>query len=398
MIYVLDIKTWHFDSTWSNPTTPYQYIDLEYFIKTMFASDNIQVNTIKDGNDKVSIEFVDKLLTENKDIKIFACNLDCFEHKQSLMMYDEVICKKYPNVLFVFFYHELDMTLLLNSKTSNINNVIYVLNSFSTSDTNQLNKVFPYYLINSYLQENYSSMHNIFKGNALLRKHKKYNFLNGIHKPHRLAAYGLLKKHNLLEEGFFSYLDYPGFLKKEEHMQESAEWLNMSIDEFKTHLSTFEIPYLLETYEPTPQPGIFYIPFLTPHIYSWQSYISITSETNYIESSNVVSLSEKSFKAFAGFNIPLIYGQPSITDYLKNLGFDMFDDLFDNTVTNDKAATLKKLDKNLQVIKNMSLEELHKFYVKNYERVEQNFYTLTVRSKNAHLSQIKLKLKQMHNV
>ena len=201
----------------------------------------------------------------------------------------------------------------------------------------------------------------------------------------------------MLDDGFFSYLDYTKFLKNDQHKETTANWLDITIEELETRLSNLEVPYLLETYEPKNQPGVFAAPFLIPFIYSWQSYISITSETNYIERTNVVSLSEKSFKAFAGFNIPLIYGQPNLVEYLKKLGFDMFDDLFDNTVVNSKAETLSKLDRNLQVIKNMSLEELHNFYVKNYNRVQNNFYNLIYKIKDRHFNQIQQNVNEIFN-
>lgn len=390
MIYVLDRKTWTFDPTWSTPQDPFQYIDLEYFItKFLFTNEPVTVNVVNDEN-RVSLEFVDKVLADNPNIKVFACNLDAFINKASLLLYDEEICKKYPNVFFIFFYHELDFTILLNNKVQELNNIVYVLNSFNTNDMEALkNKVFPYYIINAYLQKNYKLLHNIYANQYSLRKCKKYNFLNGIHKPHRFAAYQLIKKHNLLDDGFFSYLDYPNFLKEENHKKDTADWLNISLEELEEQLKTIQIPYLLETYEPTSQPGLYVTPFLTPPMYSWQSYISITSETNYIESANLVSLSEKSFKAFSGFNIPLVYGQPNIVDYLKDAGFDMFDDLFDNKPVNSKAETLAKLDRNLQVIKNMSLEELHNFYVNNYQRIKNNFIHLTERMKERHFETIK---------
>lgn len=390
MIYVLDINSWPFDPMWPNNKEPFQYITLEYFVKDfLFKEQPTHVHKIENGSSKISIETVDKILSENTNIKIFACNLDAFEDKQSLLLYDEILCNKYPNIFFIFFYHELDFTFLVDNKSRSIRNIMYVINSFSTNDYEELNnKIFPYYLINSYLQKNYESMYKMYHPNYNLRKIKKYNFLNGIHKPHRFAAYQLIKKHDMLDDGFFSYLDYTKFLKDEHYIKQTADWLNMDKDEFVELAKQFEVPYLLETYEPQNQPGLFAAPFLIPQIYSWQSYISITSETNYIESSNIVSLSEKSFKAFAGFNIPLIYGQPFITEYLKKLGFDMFDDLFDNTVTMYKPATLEKLDKNLQVIKNMSLEELHNFYVKNYDRIKNNFYNLIYKLKDNHFNEI----------
>lgn len=399
MIYVLDIEGWPFDPTWPNNKEPFQYITLEYFIKNFaFTDQQIHMHTIQNGNNKVSVDVVDAILSENKDIKIFVCNLDAFKDKQQLLMYDEKLCKQYPDVFFIFFYHELDVTFLVDPKSKDIRNIMYVLNSFSTNDFEELNrKIFPYYIINSYLQKNYEMMYRMYHPNHDLRKIKKYNFLNGIHKPHRLAAYELIKKHNLLEDGFFSYLDYTNFLNDKNYKQQTADWLNMDLEKFDTYITDFKVPYLLETYETKEQPGIFAAPFLIPPIYSWQSYISITSETNYIEKSNIVSMSEKSFKAFSGFNIPLVYGQPSLVEYLRHQGFDMFDDLFDNRITTSKEETLLKLDKNLQVIKNMSLEELHNFYVKNYHRIQNNFYNLVYKLKDKHLNQINRNVAEILN-
>jgi hypothetical protein len=399
MIYILTRETWPFNPDWSDRRSLFQYVNLEYFIKNFLFPDTPSKTHILNYDDNaLPNDTVEKLLQENTDIKIFACDLDCFgpESKRSLLSYDEYLCNKYPDVFFIFFYHELDLTFLLDNSAKKLKNVIYVLNSFNTNEPDELNtKVFPYYLINSYLQKNYDAMFDLYKQMYQLRKYKKYNFLNGIHKPHRYAAYKLIKKHNLLDDGFFSYLDYTNFTKQESHLKQTADFLNMSVDELKNELSTVEIPYLLETFESYDQPGIFATPFLIPPIYSWQSYISITSETNYIEMSNIVSLSEKSFKAFAGFNIPLIYGQPSITDYLKNLGFDMFDDLFDNTTVNSKVETFEKLDRNLQVIKNMSLEELHKFYVNNFDRIFYNFELMTKQMKDRHFKQIHNNVKSL---
>lgn len=407
MIYVLDHTPWHFDDTWNDKKNIFQYITFPYFIKNfLFVGEDIKLHSTE--RNEVSVGYVEKLLEENPDISVFACNLDCFDNKNSLMLYDEHICKKYPNVFFIFFYNELDITFLNNHDTDSLNNVIYVLNSFSTQNLDRRYidtqpKVFPYYLINSYLQGNYKNMYNLYYNTYNLRKIKKYNFLNGIHKPHRIFAYDLIKKHELLDEGFFSYLDYTKFVNKDEHVQGVAEFLDMSIDECKEYLSKFQIPYLLETYDSklsfplNQQPGVYPTPFLTPPIYSWQSYINISSETNYIEKVNIVSLSEKSFKAFAGFNIPLLYGQPNLVDYLRHLGFDMFDDLFDNTTTHHKAGMIEKLDKNLRTIKNMSLEDLHEFYVHNWGRIEGNFLVLTEQLKIEHFNKIKNYVKRVLN-
>lgn len=391
MIYILTREGWPFNKAWEEDKTLFQYVNLEYFVtQFLFKDEPAKVHNMRHEDTLVTNEIIDKILSENPDIKLFACDLDCFQNKQSLLSYDEHICKKYPNVFFIFFYHELDLTLIVNEDTRKLNNAIYVLNSFNTGNLDLLDgKVFPYYLMNAYTQKHYNTMRNMYRPNENLRKCKKYNFLNGVHKPHRFAAYQLIKKYDMLNDGFFSYLDYPRHSEDERYIKETADFLDMEVDEFKQCLSTFEIPYLLESFEPLTAPGIFSAPFIMPPIYSWQSYISITSETNYIEKTNLVSLSEKSFKAFTGFNIPLIYGQPNLVDYLRHLGFDMFDDLFDNTPTHSKSATFEKLEKNIQTINNMSYQELHSFYTNNLDRIYQNFNNMVNRSKEKHFNQIR---------
>jgi len=391
MIYILTREGWPFNKEWKEDKTLFQYVNLEYFVtQFLFKDEPAKVHNMRHEDTLVTNEIIDKILSENPDIKLFACDLDCFQNKQSLLSYDEHICKKYPNVFFIFFYHELDLTLIVNENTKKLSNAIYVLNSFNTSNPDLLDgKVFPYYLMNAYTQKYYDRMRNMYRPNELLRKCKKYNFLNGVHKPHRFAAYQLIKKYDMLKDGFFSYLDYPRHSKDEGYIKQTADFLDMEVNEFKQCLSTFEIPYLLESFEPLTAAGIFSAPFIIPPIYSWQSYISITSETNYIEKTNLVSLSEKSFKAFTGFNIPLIYGQPNLVDYLRHLGFDMFDDLFDNTPTHNKSATFEKLEKNIQTINNMSYQELHNFYTNNLDRIYHNFNNMVNRSKEKQFNQIR---------
>jgi hypothetical protein len=103
---------------------------------------------------------------------------------------------------------------------------------------------------------------------------------------------------------------------------------------------------------------------------------------------NDLVLSEKSFKPFFGFNIPLIVGQPTGLKYLKDLGFDLFEDLFDISPKNTKVEIFQQFDKNLKVIKNMSKLELHNFYVENIQRIEHNFNLLTFRLKEKDIENI----------
>ena len=371
MIYVLNKETNPFDYDWKDL---FQYVNLEYIVKNfLFTKEKTITNNI-DEDITLSIDEIDNIIKSNlSDIKIFLCKLDVCTSKFSLALHAKTFAEKYKEVFFIFYYEETEVTLTSEFLETIPENLIYINNSFGINNKN-INKIFPYYFINSYLQKYYKSMYLIFNGNAGLRKVKKYTFFNGVHKPHRFVGYDLIRKNNLLDEGFFSYLDYPKYLENNLHIAEMANWYKMEYEEFKIFLDEFEIPYLNDDYDKNlTQPGNFGTPFLHPPIYSWQSYVCITSETNYYESGDIISLSEKSFKPFAGFNIPLIYGQPYLVDYLRDQGFDMFDDLFDNTPVMGRVNMIDQLNRNLRVIKNMSMEDFHYYYTENYVRIRDNF-------------------------
>lgn len=374
MIYVLNKETNPFDYDWENLSNIFQYVNLEYIVKNfLFSKEVVIINNIEKDS-ILTIDQIDNIIKNNlTKTKIFLCNLHVAGSDFSLILHSKTFAEKYKEIFFIFYYEETNLVLNSEFLETIPENVIYINNTFGIKNRN-VNKIFPYYFINSYLQKYYKSMWSIFNGNAGLRKVKKYNFFNGVHKPHRFVGYDLIRKNNLLDEGFFSYLDYPKNLKNNLHITAMANWYKMEYEEFKIFLDEFEIPYLNDCYDKNPsQPGNFYAPFLHPPIYSWQSYVCITSETNYYESGDVVSLSEKSFKPFAGFNIPLIYGQPHLVDYLRDRGFDMFDDLFDNTPVTGRTNMIEQLDKNLRVIKNMSIEDFHWYYNENFHRIGNNF-------------------------
>jgi hypothetical protein len=212
-----------------------------------------------------------------------------------------------------------------------------------------------------------------------LVREKKYNFFNGIHKPHRLKCYEIIKKNNMLSDGYFSYVDFACFKNDESQYQQFMDFLEIeSTTSYLDYLKQFQIPYLCDTTEVDPN---VFVAFAIPPQYSLQSYVSITTETYFFENQNAknVNFSEKSLKAFYGFNIPLILGQPTSIRYLKDLGFDMFEDLFDLTPKYTRKEIFEQFDNNVKIIKNMSKNDLHDYYVKNTNRISNNFEVLTSR-------------------
>lgn len=62
----------------------------------------------------------------------------------------------------------------------------------------------------------------------------------------------------------------------------------------------------------------------------FNSLVSIVNETNDFSNSNI-QLSEKSFKVFAWHQIPIFSASPKQVETVRELGFDMFDDIIDHS-------------------------------------------------------------------
>ena len=78
--------------------------------------------------------------------------------------------------------------------------------------------------------------------------------------------------------------------------------------------------------------------------------VNVVNETMYNESHGIIS--EKTLLAFAGLQLPIVIAHKGIVDQLRNSGFDMFDDVLDNsydTMDND-IRWQKAIDLNKHVI------------------------------------------------
>ena len=393
MIHILDYKSATFDF---NPEILLQYVDLpRIFQKFVSETDYVKEKLKKDGlinyqqvsyENKFTVNKLSEYIEKNSDISLLFCNIDIFEEFEITPNYFFTnISKKYPHIKFIV---SSDETFFKFTKTEHKqDNVFYILNALSSpysfvDDVNAITNFSSYYIMNDYLQEDYCKF---IKGLSLtsnrIVKDKKYNFYNGVHKPHRLKCYELIKNNDLLDEGYFSYADFAYLSKEKEYNQEFMEFFNMKSEkEYEDYLSTFQIPLFYDTEKSDPN---IFVAFAIPPQTSFQSYISITTETHfYCEGTpNDMILSEKAFKPFYGMTIPLIIGQPIGLKYLKDLGFDLFEDFFDVKPTYTKKDTFEQLDKNLKKIKSLSKEEIHDFYFKNYHRVQNNFDVLTERLK-----------------
>lgn len=288
------------------------------------------------------------------------------------------LAKNNNNVKFIVSSYETYPAI--NVKTDFAENLFFIMNSYNNlyelpNYTLHNKNVLDYYKMNAYSQHDYNKfMCELFFYISNTRRIKKYNFFNGIHKPHRLKCYDIIKKNNLLEDGFFSYLDYAEFKNDPVYNNQFVDFLDLNnLEEYTKYLQDFKIPYLCDSYH---SDANIFVPFLIPPQFAFQSYISITTETFYSENLSI-SISEKSYKAFHSFNIPLIFGMPLANKYLTDLGFDMFDDLFDTSIKFSKKDQYEQFEKNVKIIKNMSIKEIHSFYTSNLNRILHNYNNLT---------------------
>lgn len=389
MIHILDYKSCTFDY---NPEILLQYVDLpRIFQKFISQSEYVKNKLNQDGgvvykriedNEKYTLSEFCKYLDENTDITVLVCNIDIFKDCYIIPnSFFSHISKKYPHIKFIVSSDETFMKYTTDEYKHK--NVFYILNSISdpysfVGNINTLNNFASYYIMNDYLQEEYVSfLQKLFYTSNDVVRDKKYNFYNGVHKPHRLKCYELIKKYDLLNEGYFSYADFAYQSKNEELDDEFVHFFELkNKDEYKEFLSTFEIPLFYDTKESDPN---VFVAFANPPQTSLQSYISITTETTFQSDLRHTSmvLSEKAFKSFYGFNIPLIVGTPIGIAYLRDLGFDLFEDLFDVEPKSSKKDIFEQFEKNLTKIKSMSKIELHDYYIKNMDRLNSNFELLT---------------------
>ena len=90
------------------------------------------------------------------------------------------------------------------------------------------------------------------------------------------------------------------------------------------------------------------------------------------------SLIGSQVKPFLSLQFPIILGYPGIYDYLRDYGFDMFDDIIDNS--HDKIDIRDGKLKNLEDKCNMIVDEiirlskldLHELYEKHFDRLLSN--------------------------
>jgi hypothetical protein len=107
----------------------------------------------------------------------------------------------------------------------------------------------------------------------------------------------------------------------------------------------------------------------------FKSLLSIVNETNDFSNTNV-QLSEKSFKVFAWHQIPIFSASPKQVETIRNIGFDMFDDIIDHSydfAPNIDLHDTKVLNTVAKFLKAYpTIEDVNELRKKLYPRLKAN--------------------------
>lgn len=104
------------------------------------------------------------------------------------------------------------------------------------------------------------------------------------------------------------------------------------------------------------------------------SYVNIVTESQFRDDFNVIHVSEKSFRPFAYYNLPLIVGTQNHIKYMKDkYGFDFYDDLINHDYDSEKSigSRIKMVIDEVIRLKN-NKEDVIKFYEQNTHRLINN--------------------------
>ena len=107
------------------------------------------------------------------------------------------------------------------------------------------------------------------------------------------------------------------------------------------------------------------------------SYISLVCCTNYVQTAELYT-SEKIFKPFFSFHIPIFFGVRGLYGVLKKLGFYLFDDLIDlsfDDITDDGERIYSAFDQVI-TINSIGKKRIHQYYREKHAELLHNFNLL----------------------
>lgn len=107
------------------------------------------------------------------------------------------------------------------------------------------------------------------------------------------------------------------------------------------------------------------------HLYI-DSFVEIVSETIFMQPAGLIT--EKFLNSVYGFNFPIIMNIPGTVEYLRQLGFDMFDDIIDHSydlIKDPYPRMVAAIDNNKELLVNPALAK--SCWRECYDRLHSNY-------------------------
>jgi hypothetical protein len=219
---------------------------------------------------------------------------------------------------------------------------------------------YPFY----YGQLNYIC--DIFKEQDLdknkLRSKKFICFNRSMNRPHRLAMAHIALKHNLLENGIFSFITNLG--NSDEIANQFVKiYPNENIELVIKDIVNL-VPYELDTQILSPEnKQSFQTIGITKKSWYEDSYIHFVSESSFDESLDPF-FSEKTWRPIINLQPFLFVGNCNSLAKLKKLGFKTFHPFIDESydLEQDSKKRFLMIEKEIVKLNALSIEEIHNWY------------------------------------
>jgi hypothetical protein len=204
-----------------------------------------------------------------------------------------------------------------------------------------------------------------------IREKKFLSFNRNLNSDHRIAFCWTAIKHNLLNDGYFSFLT---------NLNPGAEYMLSKIlpdDDLNDLLSKVDniknlIPYELDTQHIKNKLGFTTNENNKKEFYL-NSYFHITTETEFT-SNRSSFLSEKTWRPILNLQPFVFFGNPFSLKKLQDLGFKTFSPYIDESYDSikDKKERFRLVNKEILRLQALPLEEIHIIYNELFDRLVYN--------------------------
>lgn len=191
-------------------------------------------------------------------------------------------------------------------------------------------------------------------------KIRPYKFLcnnKTMTKEHRASMAYFTIKYDLLNEGKFSFIQK---VDKDTLKSQISKIIENPNEEYIQNIVDI-LPYELDTHHLSPNEKTNF--GATNNMKDWYSdtYINLVTETFFGKN---VFLSEKIFKPLSNLQAFIVLGDYGTIAELKRLGFKTFEPFIDESydLEMDSKVRIKKIEKEIEKLKNKSIEEIHEWY------------------------------------